>query len=44
MAIVDTYDAMTSDRVYRDQRPPFEVFALLKRIYRAMIYYLPIFL
>lgn len=30
MAIVDTYDAMTSDRVYRDQRPPFEVFALFE--------------
>lgn len=30
LAIVDTYDAMTSDRVYRDQRPPFEVFALFE--------------
>ena len=39
LPIVDTYDAMTSDRVYRGQRPPFEVFALLKRTCKAMISY-----
>ncbi|ACL70947.1 HD-GYP domain-containing protein [Halothermothrix orenii] len=30
LAIVDTYDAMTSDRVYREHRPPFEVFKVLE--------------
>jgi len=30
LAIVDTYDAMTSDRVYRDHRPPFSVFKLFE--------------
>lgn len=31
LAIVDTYDAMTSDRVYRGHRPPFAVFKLLEQ-------------
>lgn len=30
LAIVDTYDAMTSDRVYRGHRPPFTVFKLFE--------------
>ncbi|MFP4015918.1 MAG: HD-GYP domain-containing protein [Halanaerobiales bacterium] len=30
LAIVDTYDAMTSDRVYRGRRPPFEVFRVFE--------------
>ncbi|NLM98363.1 MAG: HD-GYP domain-containing protein [Halanaerobiaceae bacterium] len=30
LAIVDTYDAMTSDRVYRGHRPPFDVFRLFE--------------
>lgn len=30
LAIVDTYDAMTSDRIYRGHRPPFEVFKLFE--------------
>ena len=30
LAIVDTYDAMTSDRIYRGHRPPFEVFRLFE--------------
>ncbi len=30
LAIVDTYDAMTSDRVYQGRRPPFEVFRLFE--------------
>lgn len=30
LAIVDTYDAMTSDRVYRGHRPPFAVFKLFE--------------
>ncbi|MFW5971862.1 MAG: HD-GYP domain-containing protein [Bacillota bacterium] len=30
LAIVDTYDAMTSDRVYRGHRPPFDVFKLFE--------------
>ncbi|MFW6029811.1 MAG: HD-GYP domain-containing protein [Halanaerobiales bacterium] len=30
LAIVDTYDAMTSDRVYKKHRPPFDVFCLFE--------------
>ncbi len=30
LAIVDTYDAMTSDRVYQGHRPPFEVFRVFE--------------
>ncbi|MEJ6952607.1 HD domain-containing phosphohydrolase [Natronospora cellulosivora (SeqCode)] len=30
LAIVDTYDAMTSDRVYKAHRPPFDVFRLFE--------------
>lgn len=30
LAIVDTYDAMTSDRVYKGHKPPFKVFELLE--------------
>ncbi|MFP4661092.1 MAG: HD-GYP domain-containing protein [Halanaerobiales bacterium] len=30
LAIVDTYDAMTSDRVYKGHRPPFEVFKVFE--------------
>lgn len=31
LAIVDTYDAMTSDRVYQGHRPPFEVFKVFEK-------------
>ncbi len=30
LAIIDTYDAMTSERVYRNRRPPFTVFKLFE--------------
>lgn len=30
IAVADIYDAMTSDRVYRDKESPFEVFALME--------------
>ncbi|HLV09365.1 MAG TPA: HD-GYP domain-containing protein [Halanaerobiales bacterium] len=35
LAIIDTFDAMTSDRVYKDRRPPFTVFKLFEEDLRS---------
>ncbi|QTL99510.1 HD domain-containing protein [Iocasia frigidifontis] len=40
LAIVDTFDAITSDRVYRQHQPPFAVFKIFERDFQGFDYLL----